>query len=704
MPVTYCPKCCFRADKLVAVVNHIAQRHSFDSKFHVVCGISGCQKNYTNFQAYRRHLYRCHVDTLRETGSRIENHAASADNTYVDFTDSSDTTPSDFSTEPPFDSEDQPVSFETFISETRKSFCKFYFKTSEKYKMPHSVASAVFSDCQSMLQNVVQTFAMQVLQALSGADISEDVKILLSCSFLPGIFSGLETHYQRVQFAKSVFPHVAPQELKFPDEKASFQYIPIGPLLKCLCEVPQYAAGMFEKGDQEESKQESEFVMKSFMDGALYKRCFADFMPEQDQYTLLLLMYTDELEIVNPLGAARGKYKIVCVYFSLLNLHRKYRSQLQSIHLLLLARYVHVQKFGMDEFLKPLIEDLNQIQKHGIPVMIGNTLRMVKAAIYCFCGDNLSLNRLGGFSCCFSGGRFCRFCLASSQNLSVLTTEQSCVVRNMNAHRRHLSGILVNGIVSKRLYGVTGPSPLLKLHQFDVTLQLPPDIMHDILEGSFEQVLKQVLTALISQGMLKFDDLDKISTFPYGFQDKKNKPEPVPKSFINGHTSLKGTASQKWCLLRLLPLIFGDSLPPKNQDWEVFLLYREICNLCFAPEITEDLVAYLQIKIQDLLCLFVARYPDIPLKPKLHFLVHYPRFIMELGPLSQFWSMRFEPKHQTFKSLAAKTKNFRNICRTLASRHQLLQCYELESFSFDEEVSTSAATPVKEEDVHQCAR
>lgn len=49
-------------------------------------------------------------------------------------------------------------------------------------------------------------------------------------------------------------------------------------------------------------------------------------------------------------------------------------------------------------------------------------------------------------------------------------------------------------------------------------------------------------------------------------------------------------------------------------------------------------------------------------------------------------------------------KNFRNVCRTLASRHQLRQCYELESLSLDEEVSTSSAIEVKAKAVHERAK
>ncbi|CAN7983644.1 unnamed protein product [Ixodes hexagonus] len=61
----------------------------------------------------------------------------------------------------------------------------------------------------------------------------------------------------------------------------------------------------------------------------------------------------------------------------------------------------------------------------------------------------------------------------------------------------------------------------------------------------------------------------------------------------------------------------------------------------------------------------------------MHYLIHYLRLIRLYGPLSKLSSMRFEAKHQYFKSLARKTRNFINVCRTLSTSHQLYQMYHL---------------------------
>ena len=39
--------------------------------------------------------------------------------------------------------------------------------------------------------------------------------------------------------------------------------------------------------------------------------------------------------------------------------------------------------------------------------------------------------------------------------------------------------------------------------------------------------------------------------------------------------------------------------------------------------------------------------------------------------------MRLEAKHSYFKTLAHRVRNFRNIPKTLAGRHQRLMCYYL---------------------------
>ena len=61
------------------------------------------------------------------------------------------------------------------------------------------------------------------------------------------------------------------------------------------------------------------------------------------------------------------------------------------------------------------------------------------------------------------------------------------------------------------------------------------------------------------------------------------------------------------------------------------------------------------------------------MKPKHHYLLHYPDMMLAYGPLQKMWCMRFEAKHYYFKKLVPSTKCFKNVPSTLANRHQLMQ-------------------------------
>ncbi|EEC02200.1 conserved hypothetical protein, partial [Ixodes scapularis] len=258
------------------------------------------------------------------------------------------------------------------------------------------------------------------------------------------------------------------------------------------------------------------------------------------------------------------------------------------------------------------------------------------------CGDNLSQHKLAGFTCSFSKGRVCRFCMASANKLHEITREDLCQVRTCDIHRVHLAAVSVNSDLNCKLYGVAGISPLATLPYFDVTAQMAPDIMHDLFEGVFVYVIRHVLKGLITDKVLAKSDLEKVVNFPYGYNDRKNRPEEISPSFIAGASNLKGTACQKWCLFRLMPLIFSSSVPEGNPHWDVLLKLQHVADIILAEQMPDDIVAYLEVAVEAFLKSFCAMYPDVGLIPKMHYIVHYARMTEGLGPLRQFWCLRFE--------------------------------------------------------------
>jgi len=58
-------------------------------------------------------------------------------------------------------------------------------------------------------------------------------------------------------------------------------------------------------------------------------------------------------------------------------------------------------------------------------------------------------------------------------------------------------------------------------------------------------------------------------------------------------------------------------------------------------------------------------------------MVHYPSAFRKIGPLVNFWDMRFEAKHSFVKRLSHVNCNFKNVTKTMAYRHKMMLCFQL---------------------------
>ncbi len=69
-------------------------------------------------------------------------------------------------------------------------------------------------------------------------------------------------------------------------------------------------------------------------------------------------------------------------------------------------------------------------------------------------------------------------------------------------------------------------------------------------------------------------------------EDKVNKPVQLSERLQ--HVGITGSASQKWCLFRLLPFVMAHRVPPDCKYWHVFLLCREITEIVMAPKVRRE--------------------------------------------------------------------------------------------------------------------
>lgn len=118
--------------------------------------------------------------------------------------------------------------------------------------------------------------------------------------------------------------------------------------------------------------------IKSFQDGKYYKE---NKLLGQQNLCISLALYIDYFEVCNPLGTSRKLHKITAVYWVVLNLSARFRSNLNSIQLALLGKNVDVKQHGNEKFFEPLIKDIRCLKQEGIFVDVVG--QFVKGTVYC---------------------------------------------------------------------------------------------------------------------------------------------------------------------------------------------------------------------------------------------------------------------------------------------------------------------------------
>lgn len=527
----------------------------------------------------------------------------------------------------------------------------------------------------------------------SDRSVSTEVATALSAShpLLEAIGEGgcLSTSYLRNKFYRENFNVVEPIEYVLDGkENKSCQYVPILKSLQQLLQRKDVVDKMIENHKASQSDVQPH-TYKSFQDGSYFKE---NSFLAGDEMRILLTLFIDDFELCNPLNTSRRKHKLCGIYWTLSNLPPGSHSALSSIYLAALVKSDDVKKYGFDQVLQPLLQDLKTLEQDGMFVPLLGTC--VKGTVLVVLADNLGAHGIAGFNESFTAGHICRVCTATRKDIQTQDVRSGALtLRTKELHETHVASAQQGG---SSCFGVKGHCVLTKnLAHFNVLSGYPPDIMHDLFEGVVPVELALCLQVLISKKYFSLAQLNKfILGFPYKWSDKSNKPHAIPQTFSK---TIGGNAHENWALLRFLPLIIGHLVPEDEEAWKVLMDLKDIVELSVAPTHTEESIAYLQCKISEHRKRYQELFPQVQLKPKHHYMEHYPELIRKFGPLVNLWTMRFEAKHSFFKQVIRHSACFRNVPLTLAVKHQLMISYHMSASRFEKpafEITGVSTVPV----------
>jgi len=637
----------------------------------VACPFKHCDASFTVISTFTSHLSRKHKNSTEV------NLTESIVTTAVTEAESSQNIDSDMITDEHIDvvgnREHLEVSPEN-IDETLflKNLALFYLKLQAKLLLPSSVIQTIIEDMQSVYDvnqshllfklneklvtlGVPETSINNLMDSLKAGDL------LQACNS-----HTLKTDQRRKTVFKNSFNYIEPMPICLGHNEAGkecfVQYIPLKQTIEALfhCET------VWKQYREVHDRIQSQDIFEDVWDGEIIKENLA----QTEKSSLGLILYQDSFEVVNPLGSGKKKHKILAMYLTLADILPHNRSSTDQMQLVFLCREQDFKYFGQELVMGCLIKDLQDIETNGIVLPDGEVCKGIVRAI---AGDNLGSHNIGGFLENFSGSKyFCRYC-EIHKDAFLADPLSRANTRTPESYKEHVQSIAEHSTHSG---GIKFDSLFNSLSKFHVCQPgLPPCLGHDLFEGVVASDLALCINHLVTvDKQFTYTELNRrIDQFKYLGNDANDKPCEVKP----GSDRLCGHAVQNWCLLRLLPVLIGEKItsPAENEIWQMVLQLRDIVALICAPAISADQIGYLRVLIEEYLHSRKQAFPHHQLKPKHHYMSHYPELIIQFGPLIRLWTLRFESKHTYFKQCARKLHNFKNVCSSLAERHQLLQAY-----------------------------
>ena len=555
------------------------------------------------------------------------------------------------------------------------TFALFMLKLQCRCNVPASTVELVANEVYNLHQQNVDTCLQAVKSRLTGQNvncrISEEVVNVfkqedLFTAALNSVDGLLRSQHKRKVFYKRNFRYVEPLQKNLGENQYGkprvYQYISLHQTLESLLQDESVAhyVNSYNSCDCDHGMFN---LSTDLCDGRVYQ-CIRETVTHVP--FIQIMLYQDAFEVVNPIGSARKIHKIVAVYMALGNLPPHLRMNMDNLHLVL-CHETDLNYFGQNMIFHCLVEELQDLECNGIQV----NGQVYEVRLICFLGDNLGSHWLGGFNTNFSVSAYvCRYCLVHrvADSGSLCKTGELRTPENYNDAVNRLSDVM------RSVHGIVQNSVLHCLKYYHVCLPgLPPCLGHDLFEGVVQFDLSLILKQLCNSGT-GYCTIKQLNRSVKQFQFLGADANDKPNSVSDGKT-VGGNAIQVWCLLRLLPLFLYGSADVHDDAWTMLMLLREIVELVCAPKISVAQMLYLNRLVQQYVEDRSKLFSSVPLRPKHHYLLHYPWLTQMFGPLIRVWTMRMESKHYFFKRCARSCRNFINITKTLSETHQLSQAY-----------------------------
>lgn len=333
-----CSLCPYLSQSQEELISHLIKRHKSCANFIVHCSAKGCGASFKNHNSFRSHCYRIHLNQPASSSAQ--------DKIGIDLISSS-------------------VDLDTFMDCPENALDEGAFVL--KLTAAHKLSQKAIRDVMESAQELVQSKLNLAKEKLSAILNPEQIHILQDEIFSSAsLFTAVNTEHKQEKFFASKFQYIKPESVALGQSTSSKK---IGGVYKmsvtnvCGYFVPflSQLTALLSMPEVQECLRDGNMnnpLLSDYYDG-LYIQNHEFFSTQKN--CLCFSIYTDDFEIVNPIGTHRKKHKITAFYWTLLNIPVEYRSKLGAIQLAALAKTADLKLYGSNALLDDMCAGFNSL-------------------------------------------------------------------------------------------------------------------------------------------------------------------------------------------------------------------------------------------------------------------------------------------------------------------------------------------------------
>lgn len=684
-----CSECHAVRHSISALCTHLQIIHSFNVLSIYTCAQDGCSREYQSIKSFRKHMRTKHPIRPHPRVQVAENALLAVCENINEINHNNappNGNPQMFMNEDvPNNLQGNDVNIRQFDEITVLNFQNILYESSL------AVSAKLYDDIslnRTQVQNIleyVKEFAssgfLEILKTKTFTVLRdnnvpleniEDLDTMFA--LIHNMFSGFETETQRVNALEQCHCYVGPKSyiigvsekmkkiegnLVLSPVELTAQFISMKRTLKQFLELP----GVFNAIMSNVENLKNSELFTNVIQSPLWRNMERNHF--ENRIVLPLDVYFDDVEPDNQTGSHSGDHSLGIVYYRISCIPQHLLSLLENIFVGCIFLSDH-RKGHNREIFTSIIDELKDLETNGIVIQT-EAEYTIYFALCQIIGDNLGLHAITGFVESFNADYYCRFCKEHKNIMRRQLRENIVMIRN---RLNYEEDVLINNVSQT---GIKTRCIWHALNSYHVTENLVCDLMHDFYEGVCHYDLCAILDYLINHvGFLNLETLnDCIQNFDYG--DSGDKPSLITADRIH-HQKLKMSASEMMFFVHHFGLMIGGLVPEHDEVWRLYIVLAKILDIVTAPYVRQQLTEYLSVLIAEHHEIY-CRLFNKTLKPKHHFMVHYPRIMNLIGPMINVWSMRFEGKHRPVIKRVADNMNCRkNLPLSIAKRYALSCC------------------------------